>query len=212
MAANLTLISTPPEHAAPVFAPARFDLCVQSTRPGVAYESVRLTLAQETLSSLSRVCATEGLPAEPWAALLIESARSLCSASALMGIDAVELAAELNAAAEVPRCDRAPAGPGGRLIAYARALRAAPSRQADAVVSPMVLPVPYVTLVAWQQAAAASGRAIGEWGAQMLEGLPAGRVAWEAAAAETGQTMCEWVLAQAASCSSCSSAAAHAAG
>jgi hypothetical protein len=212
MAASLTLISTPPEHAAPVFAPARFDLRVQPTRPGVAYEPVRLTLAQDTLNSLPRICASEGLPAEPWAALVIESARSLQFASALTDIDLGELAVELDAAAEAPQCDRAPTGTGGRLIAYARALRAAPSRRSEPVSSPMVLPVPYVTIVAWQRAASASEHSVSEWGCALLDGLPTGRVVWEAAAAETGQTMCEWVLAQAASRSSCSSAVAHSAG
>lgn len=212
MAASLTLISTPPEHATPVFAPARFDLRVQPTRPGVAYESVRLTLARDTSSSLSRACAIEGLPAGPWATLVIESARSLRSASALTGIDAAQLAVELDAVAEAPQCDRAPTGPGRRLIAYARALRAASSRQEKPVASPMVLPVSYVTIVAWQRAAAASQCSVSDWAARLLANLPAGRMAWEAAAAEMGQTMCEWVLAQAASRLSSSSAPAHSAG
>jgi hypothetical protein len=212
MAASLKLISTPPDSAAPVFAPARFDLRVQPTRPGVAYEPVRVSLEADTLGSLSCVCATEGLGPEPWAALVIESARSLLFACASMDVDADQLVVKLDVAAEAPRCDRVPAGPGSRLIAYSRALRAAPARAAEPARSPIVLPVPYMAIVAWQRAAAAFGCGVDEWGAGMLAGLPAGRAAWEAAAAEEGQTMCEWVLAQAASCCSRSSAAAHSAG
>jgi len=212
MGARLKLISTPPERSAPEFAPARFDLRVQPTRPGVAYEPLPITPRAETLATLSCVCALEGLPAESWAALAIETSRALILACELINIRAGELARILDRAAAAPRCERVPAGPGGLLVAYARALRAAPPRRADSACSQMILPVPYVAVVAWQRAAAASGAAVGDWAVSMLEHLAAGRVAWEAAAAEGGQTLCEWVLTQAASCCSRSSAAAHSAG
>lgn len=213
MAALLKLVQTPSDDdAPPAIAPARFDLRVQSTRPGVAYEPTRITADNDVIDAVCQASASEGLPAEPWASLVIETSRSLNLASRLTSVPAKQLAIELDAAATAPESRRVPAGPGGRLLAYARSLRAVPQRTVDPVPSPFVLPVPYVAIIAWQHAATESGAKVGEWATSTLAVLPTGRVAWEASAAEAGQTVCEWVLSQAASCCSRSSTAAHSAG
>jgi hypothetical protein len=208
----LKLVPTPADDAAPALAPARFDLRVQATRPGVAYESTRITPSDEAIESVCQASAREGLPPEPWAALAIETSRSLHLASRLIGMSARPLAVELDHAAAAPESRRVPAGPGGRLLAYAQSLRAAPQRTVESAPSPFVLPVPYVAIIAWQHAAAESDAKVGEWATSLLTELPTGRVAWEASAAEAGQTVCEWVLSQAASCCSRSSTVAHSAG
>jgi hypothetical protein len=208
----LKLVPTPAEDPPTDLAPARFDLHVQATRPGVAYESTRITPSDEVIDAVCQASAGEGLPAEPWAALAIETSRSLHFASRLMGLSASRLAAELDDAAAAPGSRQVPAGPGGRLLAYAQSLRSAPQRTVEPAPSPFVLPVPYVAIIAWQHAAAESDAKVGEWASSLLTELPTGRVAWEASAAEAGQTVCEWVLSQAASCCSRSSTVAHSAG
>lgn len=208
----LKLVPTPTESAPTEFGPARFDLRVQATRPGVAYESTRITATDDAINAVCQVSAREGLPAEPWAALAIETSRSLRLASRLIDLSASRLAIELDDAAAASEPRRIPAGPGGRLLAYAQSLRAAPQWTVESASSPLVLPVPYVAIIAWQHAAAESDAKVGEWATSLLTELPAGRVAWEAAAAEAGQTVCEWVLSQAASCCSRSSTLAHSAG
>jgi hypothetical protein len=171
-----------------------------------------MTASDDTVDAVCQASAREGLPAEPWAALAIETSRSLHLASRLMGMSASRLAVELDDAAATLESRRVPAGPGGRLLAYAQSLRAAPQRTVESAPSPFVLPVPYVAIIAWQYAAAESGAKVGEWATSLLTQIPTGRVAWEASAAESGQTVCEWVLSQAASCCSRSSTAAHSAG
>lgn len=212
MRPQLTLVSAPEHEAPDVPAPARFDLQVQATRPGVAYEPIRITVNEATIASVARVSAQEGLAREPWAALAIESSRSLTLASRLIGMPESRLAPELDAAARVSESLRVPAGPGRRLIAYARCLREAQQRPVEAARAPFIVPAPYVAVIAWQHAAAESRAKLGEWAGRTLTAAPAGRVAWEAAAAEAGQTLCEWVLSQAASCCSRSSTLAHSAG
>lgn len=212
MQPQLKLVPTPDHHPADVLAPARFDLRVQATRPGVAYEPTRVTSDKAAIAALAQASAAEGLPPEPWAALVIETSRSLTLASRVTSISENRLAVELDEAAVIPEAQRVPAGPGGRLLAYARSLRVAPKREAQPVCSPLIVPVPYVAIIAWQHAAADAGTEVGEWASSALEQLPGGRVAWEASAAEAGQTVCEWVLAQAASRCNHSSAAAHSAG
>lgn len=212
MTPHLKLVP-PSDHDAPDLpAPARFDLRVQATRPGVAYEPTRIATNKAAIAAICQASAAEGLPPEPWAALVIETTRSLKLASRLMGIPESRLAVELNDAAIARESQRVPVGPGGRLIAYARCLRAAPQQTVKSARSPLVVPVPYVAVVAWQQAASESGDTVGAWASRMLTELPTGRVAWEVVAAEAGQTVCEWVLSQAASCCSRSSTAAHSAG
>ena len=208
----LKLVPTPADDALPGLTPARFDLRVQATRPGVAYESTRITASDDAIAAVCQTSALEGLPAGPWAALAIETSRSLHLAARLVGMSASRLAIELDDAAAAPESQRVPAGPGGRLLAYARALRVAPPRTVESAPSPFVLPVPYVAVVAWQHAATESDAKVGEWATSLLTELPTSRVAWEASAAEAGQTVCEWVISQAASCCSRSSTAAHCAG
>jgi hypothetical protein len=212
MTPQLKLVPTPDHHAAGLLAPARFDLRVQATRPGVAYEPTSVTASEAAIAALCQASAHEGLSPEPWAALAIETTRSLKLASRLTGTPENRLAIELDDAAVAPESQRVPAGPGGRLIAYARCLRAAPLRTAESARSPFIVPVPYVAIIAWQHAATESGAKVGEWAASMLKELPIGRAAWEASAAEAGQTVCEWVLSQAASRCSRSSKLAHSAG
>jgi hypothetical protein len=212
MPPQLKVVPPSDYEAADAPVPARFDLGVQATRPGLAYEPICITANEATVASVAQVSARDGLPPEAWAALAIESSRSLTLASRLVGIPEDCLATEHDAAARVPESRRVPAGPGGRLIAYARCLRAAPQCTVEAARVPFIVPVPYVAVIAWQHAAAESRAKVGEWAARTLATLPVGRVAWEAAAAEAGQTLCEWVLSQAASCPSRSSTLAHSAG
>lgn len=208
----LKLVPPPAADAPHELAPARFDLRVQATRPGVAYESIRITPSPDLIAAVCEVAADERLPPEPWAALAIESSRSLNLASSLLCVPARRLSNELNTAAAAPESQRVPAGPGGRLLAYARCLRTAPQLTVENSQFPFVVPVPYVAILAWQHAATESDARVGEWATNLLAELPTGRVAWEASAAEAGQTVCEWVLAQAASCCSRSRTAAHSAG
>jgi hypothetical protein len=208
----LKLVPPPADDAPAELAPARFDLRVQATRPGVAYESIRITPSPDLNAAVCQLAADEGLPPEPWAAIVIESSRSLNLASRLLGVPASRLSNELATSAAAPESQRVPAGPGGRLLAYARCLRTAPQRTVENERSPLDVPVPYVAILAWQQAATKSEASVGEWATNLLIELPTGRVAWEASAAEAGQTLCEWVLSQAASCCSRSSTPAHSAG
>lgn len=213
MKPQLQVIHTPPEQAVEPFSPRPFDLTVHPTRPGVAHEPLMVILTPEVQLAVGRASAEEGMPAEAWAALAIESERSLTLASQLTGISAGELAGVLHAAARAPGCARIPRGLGGRLAGYARALRHAVPIQAPRLArQTLTLPVPYLSIVAWQQAASTTEQGVGEWASDRLGTMPAGRVSWEAAAAESGQTHCEWVLAHAARRCSCSSAVAHPAG
>lgn len=199
MRAQLKLVPPGPDAPCLAPAPARFDLGVQPTRPGVAYEPVTVKLDPETAIGLSALSAREGLPAGPWAALVVESARSVVLARELFSIDSDQLAEALDIAATASSPESLPVGPGGRLIAYARALRSVAPIDRPSPDEPLTLPVPYSVLVAWRMAAAQAGLELADWALSMLAPLPSERVAWEASAAAVGQTLCEWVLAQAAS-------------
>jgi hypothetical protein len=207
---HLTLVATTRSDVPLDYGPAPFDLALQPTRPGVAHEPLTVRLDACLARQLSAQAAAGGLPCGAWAALAIDSARVLALTSHILDIRSDTLAQHLDEVARAPSCNRIPRGPGGRLLAYAHALRAA-----QALLEPrepqmrLTLPVPYASLIAWQQAAAALGQSLQDWAVCHLAYPPRGRVVWEAAAAESGSTQGEWMLAQAASRWSCSSAVAQ---
>ena len=151
-----------------------------SPRPGMAHETVKLELPPTPTVILCELAALDGLPVGLWAAIAVEAERARGDADA----------AALDEAAR----EAAPPAPyPTRLTEYAAALRAA--RQHRPVRAPIVMPVPYHTLLAWSHAAEGSLLA---WICALLERMPRRRHLWEAAAAERGQTLAEWVAIRAA--------------
>jgi hypothetical protein len=202
---GLRLVSAAPDPPPAAYGPAPFDLALQPTRPGTAYEPLVLEPSPDRLEAVQRLAAAEGLPSGAWATLVIESERAISLAAKLLGLSAPDLATAVDGAATASCCAQIPRGPGGRLAAYARALRRAQARHAAERTTNLLVPVPYNLLVAWSRAATGTGQQPHDWAVAALSTLPRGRVSWEAAAAETGSTLCEWVFSQAASRCSCSS-------
>jgi hypothetical protein len=199
---SLRLLPTAPASPLPTDGPSPFDLNLQPTRPGCAHEPVALTLTRTTAVEIEQHAAAAGLPAAAWAALAAEANRALSQASAAFGVRAAELEAALDTAAAPHQPAALPRGPGARLLAYASQLEAATSRPASAPSTTLALPVPYNSLLAWQNAAADARLPLKAWTASQLETPPPSAASWEAAAAWTGATLAEWVLLHAASSSS----------
>lgn len=176
------------------FASGRFALVQQPTRPGLAYEPVTLVLDAETAQAAGAQAAVEGLPVEPWAALVIESERAL---RAVAGRSPDMLAEVLDRVAREPVLP-AVSFRRTRLASYAAALDTAGSAVSPATPRSLVLPVPYHSRTAWELAAVAAGLPVAVWATGLLQLRPHGRTRWEVAAAKRGQTLGEWVAAQAA--------------
>jgi hypothetical protein len=181
------------------FEAAPFDYVATPLRPGVAHEVLVVHLPDGMSVDLGRSAAEEGLMAEHWATLVIESERVLRAASG--NRRAEDLAVELSARARDPQpatlTRRA-----RRLAGYARSLRAARPTEPLMARDNLSLAVPYHCLLAWEREATAGGSTVERWATELLTGLPAGRILWEAAAAESGAMLDGWVGLQAASSAS----------
>ncbi len=175
-----------------------FDYTDAPLRPGIAHEVLTLHLPGALSVDLGRLSATEGLAAEHWAALVIESERVLRAAG---DWGPAKLAEELSLAARTPRPSTLTRR-GRRLMGYARALRKARTRESRPAPVSLSLAVPYHCLMAWEREATLTGLAVERWATGLLADLPTGRIAWEAAAAETGAMLDGWVGLQAASSAS----------
>lgn len=198
MALTLIASSHPPP---PEYGPAPFDLATHPLRPGLAHEPLQIHLERGLRRAVADHAHRDGLSAPAWAVIVIESQRALTLAAEISPHTAAELERRLHAVAAPSTYTTLPRGPGSRLAAYARQLRATPQAGTprDHLAADPLLPVPYNLLTAWRQIARAEHRTPAEWAAAKLANLPAGRVEWEAAAAETGATLGEWVLLHAAS-------------
>jgi hypothetical protein len=188
-----------------------FDLAVQSTRPGIAYQPVELDLSWDLAADVERRAAECGLSAAVWGAVTIEAERALRQACQAMPSRRHEVIQALDRAAETGTSSIA-SGPGGRLLAYATQLRSARHRPVAQTRERLSLPVPYNCLLGWRHAAAAQGQRVEDWAHSVLASETRHALLWEAAAAESGATLAEWTLLQAARACSCSSAVAHRAG
>jgi hypothetical protein len=184
------------------FTLAPFDFARQPLRPGVAHEPLCLAFDPALMKLIERTAALEGMPAEQWAAIAIESERVLRIAAEATGRPTIQLEQGL-AAAAVRSNAPAISHQGRRLSGYARALRRLGPRGQVDLAGQLRLPVPYHSLLAWELESIEASVPLGEWIADLLCGPPKGRVVWEAAAAEAGELLGSWVVLQAARLASC---------
>lgn len=199
---NLQVLQGGGDDVVEAFTPAPFVFARQPLRPGVAHEPLCLAFDPALLKLIERTAALEGMPAEQWAAISIESERVLRIAAEATGQPTIQLEQGLAATAVRPNASVI-SHQGRRLNGYARALRRlAPRGQLD-LAGELRLPVPYHSLLAWELEAIGARMSLGEWVADLLSGPPKGRVIWEAAAAETGELLGSWVALQAARLASC---------
>jgi hypothetical protein len=127
----------------------------------------------------------------------VEAERALQEAAALLGLEAADLAADLNEAASAISM-RGPWHVFVRpLQEYAAALEHGIDGldERDAAIRARV---PHHVAARWTQTAAANGLSIERWVAQILERASGTRVNWEVAAARSARSLAEWVLVQAA--------------
>jgi len=164
------------------------QLEARARRPGVAHEEIQLVLDLPATRAIHRVATIEPLPIGLLAVIGIESERALQVAA--RDADAAALSRRLDWTARrgLPLCRRST-----RLAAYAAALRAPQSIEAEVLGPTLDLLVPFHTLLAWEIAATAAGLPLNDWACARLEVAGAGRRLWEAAAAERGQMLAEWV-------------------
>lgn len=191
------------DHTVEPYAPAQFDLRVHSLRPGVAHERLELALDRGQVIAVEAAASAEGVPSELWAAIAIESERSLRTAATATGVAHDRLEAALNNAAAHPPTVTA-ARRGRRLAGYARALRRGHAdTPSGAARRRLTVIVAYHTLFAWELEAAHAKASVELWASTLLAVMPQGRLRWEAAAAEAGQTLGEWATLQAARRANC---------
>lgn len=107
-----------PAEPSSTFDPPAFDLASRPTRPGGVHVELRADVSLGLAAKVRTTAASEGLPAEAWSAIVIESERVLGT----LPVGRARLVAELDLAAR----DQAAVMPGGarRLADYAAALRA----------------------------------------------------------------------------------------
>jgi len=200
---NLQVLQGGSDGAAETHRPSPFDFARQPLRPGVAHEPLSLALDPGLLKLVERTAALEGMPADQWAAISVESERALRIAAKANDQPAVQLEQELAVVAVKPNAS-AISHHGRRLGGYARALRRLTPRRELALTGELRIPVPYHSLLAWELEAIGARMPLDEWvGDLLMTGPPKGRVAWEASAAEAGEMLGGWVVLQAARLASC---------
>jgi hypothetical protein len=173
-----------------------FSLRAQPQRPGELTDLVDVAVDPNVLVRFERESRV-ALPRELALYIAVEAERALQEAAALLGVEAVGLAAHLDeAASAIPA-----RGPRHMLVRplqeYAAALEDGIDRldESDATVRARV---PHHVAARWARSAAASGLSIERWVAQILESASGARVNWEVAAARSARSLAEWVLVQAA--------------
>jgi len=201
----LRLLQGGDEPAVEAYAPLAFDLRVHPMRPGLAHETLELTLEAPLAEAVAAAASGEALPRELWAGIAIESERALHAAAAAHDVAPERLQRRLDAISAGASCPL-PGRHGRRLLDYARALRRGAPALPHPAPGPLRVTVAYHTLLAWDRQAGSERIDTESWAQGMLAALPAGRASWEAAAAQAGQTLSEWVCLQAARRSSSESA------
>lgn len=185
-----------PAEPSSTFDPPAFDLASRPTRPGGVHVELRADVSLGLAAKVRTTAASEGLPAEAWSAIVIESERVLGT----LPVGRARLVAELDLAAR----DQAAVMPGGarRLADYAAALRAGAALPIDrtpmieSAAGRLLVLAPYNSTSSWRLAAIDGGQTMDRWISSMLARPAAGRALWEAASAERGETLAEWILAQ----------------
>jgi hypothetical protein len=173
-----------------------FSLRAQPQRPGELTDLVDIAVGADVLVRLERE-ARVALPRELALYIAVEAERALQEAAALFGVEAVDLAADLDeAASAIPV-----RGPRRVLVRplqeYAAALEAGIDGL-DASDASVRARVPHHVAARWAQSAAPGGLSIERWVMQILERASGARANWEVAAARSARSLAEWVLVQAA--------------
>jgi hypothetical protein len=185
-----------PAEPSGTFDPPAFDLAARPTRPGGVHVELLSDVSPELAARVRAAAATEGLPAEAWSAIVIESERLLRT----LTVDRDRLVADLDLAAR----NQAAVIPGGarRLADYAAALREGPALPIDrtprieSAAGRLLVLAPYNSTSSWRLAAIEGGLTMDCWVSSMLARPAVGRALWEAASAERGESLAEWILAQ----------------
>ena len=200
---NLQLLQGGSDGAIETHRPSPFDFARQPLRPGLAHEPLALALDPGLLKLVERISAREGLPADQWTAISVESERALRIAAEANDQPAIQLEQELAVVAAKPNASPISCH-GRRLGGYARALRRLTPRRELALTGELRIPVPYHSLLVWELEATGARMSLSEWvGDLLMAGPRKGRIAWEASAAEAGEMLEGWVLLQAARLASC---------
>lgn len=203
---SLRLLQGGDEHAVGAYAPIAFDLRVHPMRPGLAHETLMVSLEAPVAAAIAETASAEALPCGLWAGIAIESERALRAAADAHRVGPETLKRQLDAWS-MSAGRSLPGAHGRRLQAYARAIRhgvpALPSAVAE---ESLAVTVAYHSLLAWDRQAASEDTDTASWAQALLAVGPVGRPSWEAAAAQAGQTLGEWVALQAARRASAASA------
>lgn len=185
-----------PGEPSSTFDPPDFDLASRPTRPGGVHVELLADVSPDLAARVRVAAAAEGLAAEAWSAIAIESERVLgtLNADRDMLVEDLDLAAR-GQSAVIP-------GGARRLAEYATSLREAQPLPVDrtprieSAAGRLLVLAPYNSTSSWRLAAIEGGLTMDDWISSMLARSAPGRTLWEAASAERGQTLAEWILAQ----------------
>lgn len=188
---SLSLVSSSPA-APPEFVPDPIDLALQPWRPGELCEVIDLQLAADLRARLEFAAAAQGVPIAVVLIASVEAERVITNLIACSGRTRPEVAALLDASADV-RPERGVDPPSvRRLRAYAFGILAGAHRPLQPSPPHLAVRVPQSLTAAWSIAAARDAFTLEQWILGTLECAELNRTRWEAIAAYAGHSLESW--------------------
>lgn len=166
------------------------SLDARPSRPGEQPHRIRLACERELARDIVGRAARDGIPSELWVRITTEAARVRDGVAMMTSQPRSTVQAQLDAASQRPLRE-VPGS--GELGLYARLLHnRSPKALPRVDVDGICVAMPDTIRCAWLAAAADANLTLAAWVADRLLDAPPSSVAWESAAASSGRELGEW--------------------